>query len=709
MKNLNLGVKLGIGFGIILLISICLGGVAILKMKEQEQESNKISEAFIPEVTLATQYERAMRQLRDAVVRFSNSGDEDSYRTAREKMEQVKTITTKIDAHVNAFPFLTDLKERSVHLRQLFGEYQKLVERMHESVMQVERLRVHLGQLGDHASATLVAVLEASGDVLDRDMSGNYTTMADALKWVRNIRRGNDALNTLLRIQVANNRMQAMRDLSNADKALEDFKEVIGILEAFKKVARPENVSKVAAAIDSVQQYHDAFENMVGEWRKQDALLKQASDVGHNVLELATEVSTMGMDTVTVSCNANKELGEEGVSLVTVALIVAVLICVLLAVMLTRAITGPLGKTVAFATAVAGGDLNRTLDLNQTDEVGRLADALKSMVATLAQRIKDATAATDEAQRRQEEATKAMREAELARKEAEQAKRQGMLDAAAHLESVVIGVNQAADELASQVKMASAGAQEQAARISETATAMEEMNSTVLEVARNAGTTAEMSATARDKASSGSDVVQKVVAGMATINGGAEELRTEMQDLSQKAESIGAILNVISDIADQTNLLALNAAIEAARAGEAGRGFAVVADEVRKLAEKTMQATAQVGQAIRGIQDGTAKNMTKVETTVHMVDEVTSLANDSGMALAEIVSLVDSESDQIRAIATASEEQSATSEEINRSVEHVSRIASETASAMQAASEVVVALGQQAQALDSLIREMKNQ
>ena len=234
------------------------------------------------------------------------------------------------------------------------------------------------------------------------------------------------------------------------------------------------------------------------------------------------------------------------------------------------------------------------------------------------------------------------------------------------------------------------------------------MNSTVLEVARNAGTTAEASNQARDKAAAGSSEVQKVVAGMATINSGAEELRAEMEDLSRKAESIGAILNVISDIADQTNLLALNAAIEAARAGEAGRGFAVVADEVRKLAEKTMQATAQVGQAIRGIQDGTAKNMAKVENTVRMVDDVTALANNSGMALSEIVSLVDSESDQIRAIATASEEQSATSEEINRSIEEVSRIASETASAMQASDEVVLNLGQQAQELDNLIREMKS-
>ena len=707
MKNLSLGVKLGIGFAVILCISCLLGGMAIWKMKEQDQGSTLISEVFVPEVNFAVQYERATRVLREAVLNFTNTGDEQYYRKSQEQMDEMERLSGEVDKLVAAFPFLTSLAERNAEIRRNVGAYRALVEKMRGSVTHVDELRVQLRQAGNALISSVEKVLQSSGNLLDSDMRGSFVA-SDAAARMRNIRHGYETLTLAYRIRLENNRMQALRDVRSGEQVGELFKPLLAGLNEFKSQVKAENAGLAATAIEAAERYHDAFEKMLADWRELEALLKQAEGVGDVLLKNATLSAVNGFDDVRDRCLANREIADGAISLMTIGLIVAVLVGGLLAWTLAHLITGPLRKSVDFAGMVAAGNLDRTLDICQKDEVGRLADALNSMVGTLSQRIRDAAAATEEAQRRQAEATRAMSEAEKARKEAEQAKRQGMLDAAARLESVVAGVSKASEELANQVRQASLGAQEQAARISETATAMEEMNSTVLEVARNAGTTAEASNQARDKAAAGSSEVQKVVAGMATINSGAEELRAEMEDLSRKAESIGAILNVISDIADQTNLLALNAAIEAARAGEAGRGFAVVADEVRKLAEKTMQATAQVGQAIRGIQDGTAKNMAKVENTVRMVDDVTALANNSGMALSEIVSLVDSESDQIRAIATASEEQSATSEEINRSIEEVSRIASETASAMQASDEVVLNLGQQAQELDNLIREMKS-
>ena len=707
MKNLSLGVKLGIGFAVILCISCLLGGMAIWKMKEQDQGSTLISEVFVPEENFAVQYERATRVLREAVLNFTNTGDEQYYRKSQEQMDEMERLSGEVDKLVAAFPFLTSLAERNAEIRRNVGAYRALVEKMRGSVTHVDELRVQLRQAGNALISSVEKVLQSSGNLLDSDMRGSFVA-SDAAARMRNIRHGYETLTLAYRIRLENNRMQALRDVRSGEQVGELFKPLLAGLNEFKSQVKAENAGLAATAIEAAERYHDAFEKMLADWRELEALLKQAESVGDVVLKNATLSAVGGFEDVKARCLVNSEIAHGAISLLSGGLIVAVLIGGLLSWTLARLITGPLRKSVDFAGMVAAGNLDRTLDICQKDEVGRLADALNSMVGTLSQRIRDAAAATEEAQRRQAEATRAMSEAEKARKEAEQAKRQGMLDAAARLESVVAGVSKASEELANQVRQASLGAQEQAARISETATAMEEMNSTVLEVARNAGTTAEASNQARDKAAAGSSEVQKVVAGMATINSGAEELRAEMEDLSRKAESIGAILNVISDIADQTNLLALNAAIEAARAGEAGRGFAVVADEVRKLAEKTMQATAQVGQAIRGIQDGTAKNMAKVENTVRMVDDVTALANNSGMALSEIVSLVDSESDQIRAIATASEEQSATSEEINRSIEEVSRIASETASAMQASDEVVLNLGQQAQELDNLIREMKS-
>ena len=283
-----------------------------------------------------------------------------------------------------------------------------------------------------------------------------------------------------------------------------------------------------------------------------------------------------------------------------------------------------------------------------------------------------------------------------------------MLHAATKLEGVVEAVTSASEELAAQVEQASRGAERQTARVGETATAMEQMNATVLEVARNAGQAADSAHNAKGKAESGAEVVARVVTDISRIQASAVELKTAMTSLGKQAESTGQILGVISDIADQTNLLALNAAIEAARAGEAGRGFAVVADEVRKLAEKTMTATKEVGDAIRDIQNGTRQNVGNVDQVVGMIDSTTELAGTSGNALREIVELVDATAQQVQSIATAAEEQSATSDEINRSIEDVNRISLETSSAMQHSAGAVGEMAQQAQVLRGLIADMKS-
>jgi len=265
----------------------------------------------------------------------------------------------------------------------------------------------------------------------------------------------------------------------------------------------------------------------------------------------------------------------------------------------------------------------------------------------------------------------------------------------------------ASEELSAQVEQVSRGANQQRSRVESTATAMTEMNSTVLEVARNAGQASEQSETTKNKASDGAVLVDKVVQSINRVNKVAATLQTNMQELGKQAESIGGVMNVISDIADQTNLLALNAAIEAARAGEAGRGFAVVADEVRKLAEKTMSATQEVGSSIGAIQNSARTNIDEVGSAAKAVTEATELANSSGRALTEIVELAAVNSSVVTSIAAAAEQQSATSEEINHSIEDISRIVGETADGMQQASAAVHELAQMAQELNSVMAELK--
>ncbi len=374
-----------------------------------------------------------------------------------------------------------------------------------------------------------------------------------------------------------------------------------------------------------------------------------------------------------------------------------------------RSLARPLQRTAAFADKVAEGDLGQTLDVKRADEIGTLADTLRHMVERLKAMIAQSEQKTQEATALAEEARKATAVAEEAQRKAAVAKREGLLAAAEKLTGVVSVVSRAAEDLSAQIEQSRAGAENQSGRVASTATAMEEMNATVLEVAQNAGRAAQTSETARKNAAHGAQVVSQVVAGIGEVRQKSEELKEDMAGLGKQADGIGSVLAVISDIADQTNLLALNAAIEAARAGDAGRGFAVVADEVRKLAEKTMTATQEVERAIRGIQDGARKSIAGVDRSVETIARATTLAEQSGQALSEIVGLVDSSNDQVRSIATAAEEQSATSEEINKSVEDIARISEETAGVMGRAAQSVEEMRVQAQTLSRLIEELRQE
>ncbi|MGE4538987.1 MAG: methyl-accepting chemotaxis protein [Desulfovibrio sp.] len=280
---------------------------------------------------------------------------------------------------------------------------------------------------------------------------------------------------------------------------------------------------------------------------------------------------------------------------------------------------------------------------------------------------------------------------------------QGVSEATAVAESLA----DAAEQMTSHISQSTEGMEEQRSRTAEVATAIEEMNATILEVARNAGDAAATASKANAMATTGADLVAKVISVMESVNVKAAGLKSEMQDLGGQAQGIGQIMQVISDIADQTNLLALNAAIEAARAGEAGRGFAVVADEVRKLAEKTMTATKEVSNYIRAIQESARRNMSATDETTQGIEDADNLAHEAGDALHQILNFVEKTSDQVRGIATAAEQQSATSEEINRSTDHINRIAEDTAGSMTQTSEAVTSLAHLASDLKTSMTRMR--
>ena len=386
-----------------------------------------------------------------------------------------------------------------------------------------------------------------------------------------------------------------------------------------------------------------------------------------------------------------------------------ILVALALTVVVARTISNPVNTLVAFSTNVEGGDYSATISETFSGEFAVLRHSLESMVESLRSKIGEASMARSLAEEETVKASQATEDAQAARAQALTAKQEGMLQAAHKLEDVVDVVSTATGEIAEQIDASSQGTDVQAQRLSETAAAMDEMNATVLEVAKNAAEAARSTDNTRTKAQTGQGIVSKVVDGIRAVERQTASLKADMDSLGSQAEDIGKIMTVISDIADQTNLLALNAAIEAARAGEAGRGFAVVADEVRKLAEKTMTATKEVGDAIRGIQQGTHKNVVGVEQASATIQSIAGLAVQSGKELVDIVAFAERASDQVRHIATAAEEQSATSEQIARSIDEINRISLETAQAMRQSAQSILGLQAQAGVLQSLIAELEGE
>ena len=474
------------------------------------------------------------------------------------------------------------------------------------------------------------------------------------------------------------------------------------------------NFPKFLEAWNSYLDIHRKVEVLSEENKTEEAtklILGEARNHYINSLKFLSILIDVNNKGGTKSAEEGESAYETGKSLILVLLTISILIAICISTFLIKGVNKQLGEDPGYlqsiATEIADGNLNVTFKTFQG--YGGEYGVLIKMVKNLKDKIAEADSKSAEAAKEAQAAREATELADEATKKAERAKAEGMLQAAEQLESVVEIVTSASEQLSAQIEQSSRGTEEQTNRIGETATAMEEMNATVMEVAKNASNAASTADQAKVKAEEGSKVVSQVVQGIEQVQHQSEEMKNDMGNLGKQAEGIGQILNVISDIADQTNLLALNAAIEAARAGEAGRGFAVVADEVRKLAEKTMTATKEVGAAIRGIQEGTKKNIDNVERSGKRIEEVTKLANNSGESLREIVSLAEVTTDQVRSIATASEEQSSASEKINRSIEDVNRVSIETADAMRQSAQAVGELANQAQVLKRLIDEMKSE
>ena len=471
-------------------------------------------------------------------------------------------------------------------------------------------------------------------------------------------------------------RILSFRVLVNRDPAaLQDAQTRIGVLVDKLRSAQasyaalpsqPEEAQLYKTFTATLDSYMQAQEQML-ELSRQNRLdemrtlintrIKDGTDQMGEQLNKLVALNTGYAKTASAEAGANYSSAILGIVVVAV---LAALMTILLAWLLTRSIVTPLNRALLAAQTIADGNLSKTIEADGQDEPGRLLGALSTMQANLRKTIEQIAGSATQ-------------------------------------------LGAAAEELSAVTQDASRGLQQQNNEIEQAATAVNEMTAAVEEVARNAVSTSEASSQSTQAAREGRDRVVETVDAIQTMTQDVHTTSLMIEGLAAQGRDIGKVLDVIRAIAEQTNLLALNAAIEAARAGEAGRGFAVVADEVRALAHRTAQSTQEIEKMVAGIQNGTGEAVASMQQSNQRTQSTLEMARAAGVALEQITQSIHLINERNLVIASASEEQAQVSREVDRNLVNIRDLATQSATGANQTSAASHELSRLAVNLNALV------
>ncbi|TVT84562.1 methyl-accepting chemotaxis protein [Pseudomonas sp. H3(2019)] len=534
-------------------------------------------------------------------------------------------------------------------------------------------------------------LLKEQGAVIDAYQQ-SLNKMRSAYRTVSSVRQtmgeNAESANTLI-----NDIDTRVRQMPLSDQRFEQFQAITEAKEQFQLAryevrgyiadSNPATEQKAVAQMDTAianlktLNTHFADSQQDALRQLQSALLNyrnalQAYKAANNDAVVARqEMTVQGNDIVTrsdalyqIQLDRRDAESTQARTLQLISTLLALLVGVLAAVIITRQITRPLRETLAVVERIAGGDLTHDVHVTRRDELGVLQQGIARMGVTLRDLIS------------------------------------GIRDGVTQIAS-------AAEELSAVTEQTSAGVNSQKIETDQVATAMHEMTATVQEVARNAEEASQAAAAADGEAREGDKVVNEAIAQIERLASEVVRSTEAMTVLQKESDKIGSVMDVIKAVAEQTNLLALNAAIEAARAGEAGRGFAVVADEVRGLAQRTQKSTEEIEGLVAGLQNGTQQVAAVMNNSRSLTDSSVELTRKAGVSLENITRTVSNIQSMNQQIAAAAEQQSAVAEEISRSIINVRDVSEQTAAASDetAASSVELArLGNQLQMMVSHFR-----